>query len=360
MDGAIFQSSFWGEWPMPGREDDGVDLIWREDDWCLQSTQKLCLEEALPAAGVYGNSPALQTVLSCLHRRAEDRDPAVFCGAAGVGKITFARLLHRLHSHNSCACQLVFCQNLLDDPSPQTSLQQWLRRLTTCARPSAILVHPEVLPTDLCGQILAALLGKEHPVRILLTVDGPVDGVAMDSVCRNLPDGMGSLLREWAIAVPSLDERRQDIRPTIFAKLRDLNRRTGLEKKIAEQALEELQRHGNYRQNFATLLRMVEDLHATHPAVICSAQKMGPAAGREGQKSSIAWGRNFHLPAFLGAVRRIIVHAALEKAANNQAQAARLLGVRPQAISKFLKAGKRIHGSCQIAATMVNALHDAL
>ena len=45
----------------------------------------------------------------------------------------------------------------------------------------------------------------------------------------------------------------------------------------------------------------------------------------------------FSLEGYLGDVRKKLIREALEKSEGNQSEAARLLGISPQAVHKFLK-----------------------
>jgi DNA-binding NtrC family response regulator len=49
----------------------------------------------------------------------------------------------------------------------------------------------------------------------------------------------------------------------------------------------------------------------------------------------------FSLEEFLGSARRQLILLAIETANGNQSEAARLLGVTPQAVHKFLRSGER-------------------
>ena len=52
------------------------------------------------------------------------------------------------------------------------------------------------------------------------------------------------------------------------------------------------------------------------------------------------------MDSFISSARKQLILRAMEIARGNQSEAARLLGVTPQAISKFLRAGTRYNRSC--------------
>jgi hypothetical protein len=323
--------------PWPGRWDGGEEeLLWREGEWELQMPQIPLLEEALCRAGIWGDSSALMRLLDGLRQLADGDDPVVFCGGEGVGKVTFARLLHRLHSLDSSACQLVYCRDPLVNFSDIAC--QLLQSLRDSTRPSLILVHPEALASGPRCRFLCRLLEDCYPVRILFTVDSR----ALDSFYRCLPGPWRRGLRARTVEVPSLDERRPDIRPSVLAQLRELNFRTGLRKRITEAALERLCLR-DYGKNFYSLRPLVERLHATQPDVIASAGddwpwgEDWPCGEWEGPVRPPFGEKNFQLDVFLRDIRRKTIRDALEASAHNQSRAARLLGVTPQSISKFLR-----------------------
>jgi DNA-binding NtrC family response regulator len=319
---------WWGN-AMPFLQDN-EELIDRGEDFStshLRASRVLSFPEALFAAGVHGNSPALRHLLDRIQEMENCDRPIVFTGSGGVGKATFARLLHRLHSHDSSSCLSLDCRELPSGTAQfRTALANYLIPLKNAQRPSAIFTHLEALPPVRREYVLAQLPWPIFPMGTVTT-----DGLDIGKLWRGT----------CSIAVPDIHGRRSDLQPTILAKLREMNHTSGLQKRIAAATLE-LLKFREYPNNFRSLHRLLEKLHAIHPDVIAidgdipncpdSADLLPPTIGMA----------NFHLNDFLRTLRRKIVNNALKMASNNQVRAAQLLGITPQAISKFLR-GQRVN-----------------
>jgi DNA-binding NtrC family response regulator len=291
-------------------------------------------DDALRNAGVFGESRALRDLLDRLRELAKNRDPVLLAGAAGVGKRTFASLLHRLTDHDSTACPVVDCRDLPHSPGSRLLPPSLLQSLRCAIRPSLILLHPGVLPPDLRADLFTALLEKNQPIRPLVTADGS----SLPALFRGLPPAIRRTLSAQSLDVPDLHRRREDLKPSILAKLGELNRRTGLRKQISAAALNRLLLH-DYAQNFRTLWRILEKMHATQLGILTFDGDFAANCGL-GPMEMPTLPRledGFNLGNFLDSLRGKIIHHSLDLAGHNQTRAARLLGITPQAVNKFLK-----------------------
>ncbi len=145
------------------------------------------------------------------------------------------------------------------------------------------------------------------------------------------------------IKLPSLRERRSDIPKLVLHILDRLNGSLKRQRRLTADALNRLQAH-NWEGNIRDLENVIErsvrlsrvevldasDLLITEPITYADPLDALPEP-YEG----------FSLDDFLGSARKQIILRALEAANGNQSQAARMLGVTPQAVHKFLNQTKR-------------------
>lgn len=145
------------------------------------------------------------------------------------------------------------------------------------------------------------------------------------------------------IKLPSLRERRSDIPKLVLHILDRLNGSLKRQRRLTTDALSRLQDH-NWEGNIRDLENVIErsvrlsrvevldasDLLITEPITYADPLDALPEP-YEG----------FSLDEFLGSARKQMILRALEAANGNQSQAARMLGVTPQAVHKFLNQTKR-------------------
>ena len=141
------------------------------------------------------------------------------------------------------------------------------------------------------------------------------------------------------IKLPPLRERRSDIPKLALHILDRLNGSLRRPKRLSAEALSRLQSHnwaGNVRDLENVIERSVrlcrndvldaDDLLITEPVTYADPLDALPEP-YEG----------FSLDEFLGSARKQMILRALEAANGNQSQAARMLGITPQAVHKFLQ-----------------------
>lgn len=139
--------------------------------------------------------------------------------------------------------------------------------------------------------------------------------------------------------LPPLRERPGDISLLAHDELERLNRTLPRPKRFAPAALARLESHA-WPSNISELQRVVEQavLNAAQPAIHAADIDLDLAVNLSnvftGTAPRIRDG--FSLTDYLRSVKHELVRSTLGKTGNNQSAAARLLGVTPQAISKYL------------------------
>lgn len=144
------------------------------------------------------------------------------------------------------------------------------------------------------------------------------------------------------IVLPPLRDRRSDIPKLALQVLDRVNASVRLPKRLSQDALARLQSHpwpGNVRDLQNVIERSVrlcrtqvleaEDLFISEPVTHADPLDTLP----EPQPG-------FSLDGFIGSARKQLILRAVEIANGNQSEAARLLGISPQAVSKFLRQGE--------------------
>jgi transcriptional regulator with GAF, ATPase, and Fis domain len=142
-----------------------------------------------------------------------------------------------------------------------------------------------------------------------------------------------------AIRLPPLRERRSDI-PELAARILDgLNPSLRIPCRLAASAVERLQEQA-WKGNIRDLEHVIGRSVLLSESGTLNAEDLviaEPAAREDWWASLPSPHEGFSLEGFLTDTRKQLILRALDQTNGNQAAAARLLGVSPQAVSKFLK-----------------------
>jgi two-component system response regulator PilR (NtrC family) len=141
------------------------------------------------------------------------------------------------------------------------------------------------------------------------------------------------------IRLPPLRDRRSDIPPIALSILDRINANLRRPKRLAPGALTRLQGH-SWPGNVRDLENVLERSARLTSKEVLEADDLligDPIASPDPLAMIPEPLAGFSLEAFLAQVRQSLVLRAMEKAQGNQSAAARLLGVSPQAVHKFLK-----------------------
>ncbi|MDR0340359.1 MAG: sigma 54-interacting transcriptional regulator [Puniceicoccales bacterium] len=302
--------------------------------WEACAPELLCPEEAARRAGIYGNSPALRALLGRLHALAQNRAPVLFTGTPGSGKRTFAALLHYLTSLGTTTHCTIDCRELNVFLGEPQALDDLLQSLRSKLRPTLTVLYPESLPKKARHKFFNLIATDDGTVRFQVSVGRS----SLAGFLRGMPPAARALLRAQMVEVPSLRARREDLKFHVLAKLGEINGRSGIPKQIGAVALDRLVDY-DFADNFHGLFRTLEWLHATQLGVLNFDETLVRASNHPSAESldSPILGKGFRLESYLRSVREKLLREALRRNWNNFSQAARLLGISPQAVSKFVK-----------------------
>lgn len=345
-----------------------LDLSCREFPTVRFQDGPICLEEneidvdsARLQLGIVGDHPAMQRALETGAMLASSQAPILILGETGTGKELFARFIHRLSGRSVEKFVPVNCAAIPEDLVESLlfghkkgaftgAISDQVGKFDAADKGTLFLDELGELPHSAQAKLLRILqdglvepIGHNKPHR----VDVRVVGATHRDLKRLVRQGkfredLFYRLNVGEIRLPPLRERRSDI-PRLGLHILDrLNGSLRRPKRLSTEALSRLQSHnwaGNVRDLENVIERSVrlcrrdvldaDDLLITEPVTYADPLDALPEP-YEG----------FSLDEFLGSARKQMLLRALEAANGNQSRAARLLGLSPQAVHKFLQQSK--------------------
>ena len=277
--------------------------------------------------------------------------PVVIHGEPGTQKHYMAALIHQLSIRHEGPLVMFNCGTVPDQLFESAIFgepgEEEASKLAQAGGGTLVLLKIQQVPGPVLIRLLTALddgyyyNGKSRtPVRVNVRLMGTTDRDLEEEV------RLGRLsLEAWRrlqvnpMRLPSLRERPGDSLLLAHDELARLNRTLPRPKRFAPAALARLESH-TWPSNVSELRRVIEQAvlnaeQATiHAADIDIDLAVSLANVFTATTPRIRAG--FSLPDYLRTVKHQLVRSALSKTGNNQSEAARLLGVTPQAVSKYL------------------------
>jgi len=316
------------------------------------------LQSAIRKLGIVGDHPAMRKALETAALLAQSYLPILILGETGTGKELFARFIHLVSGRPSDRFIPVNCaaipQELVESilfghkkGAFTGALSDQLGKFDLADKGTLFLDELGDLPLPIQAKLLRVIqdgmvepVGARKPhqveVRIIAATNQDLRRAIQAGKFR---EDLYYRLNVGEIRLPPLRDRRSDIPPIALNILDRINAHFRRPKRLAPKALTRLQAHswpGNVRDLENVLERSArltskevlaaDDLLISEPLASPDPLAMipEPFAG-------------FSLEEFLSQARQQLVLRAMEKAYGNQSAAARLLGLSPQAVHKFLK-----------------------
>ena len=311
--------------------------------------------------GIVGDHPAMQSALEMGAMLAPSHLPVLIFGETGTGKELFAWYIHRLSGRPREAFIAVNCAAIPADLVESLlfghkkgaftgAINDQIGKFDTADKGTLLLDELGELPLPSQAKLLRVLqdglvepIGHAKPhkvdVRIIGATNQDLRKLARQGKFR---EDLFYRLSVGEIKLPPLRERRSDIPKLALHILDKLNGSLRRPKSLSAEALSRLQSHswaGNVRDLENVIERSIwlcrrdvleaDDLIITEPVTFADPLEALPKP-YEG----------FSLEEFLGSARKQMLLRALEATNGNQSQAARLLGITPQAVHKFLQQSK--------------------
>lgn len=312
--------------------------------------------------GIVGDHPAMLKALEMGAMLASSLAPILITGETGTGKELFARYVHALSGRPLDTFVPVNCASIPEDLVESILFGHKKGAFTGAVNDHTgkfDAAHKGTLFLDELGEL--PLPAQAKLLRVLqdgiVEPIGQTKGHAVDvrivaATNRELRKQIrqGSFredlyyrLNVGEIKLPSLRERRSDIPKLVLHILDRLNGSLKRQRRLTTDALSRLQAH-NWEGNIRDLENVIERSVRLNRAEVLDASDLlitEPITYADPLDALPEPYEGFSLDEFLGSARKQMILKALEAANGNQSQAARLLGVTPQAVHKFLNHTKR-------------------
>jgi len=317
---------------------------------------------------IVGDHPGIRKAIEITQALADSNVPVLIRGETGTGKELFARLVHILSGRPRDRFVPINCaaipENLVESVlfghrkgAFTGAIQDQRGKFDLADGGTLFLDELGELPGAIQTRLLRVLqdgivepigseIGHEVNVRIVAATNRDLAKAIRKDEFR---EDLFYRLCVGEIFLPPLRERRSDIPKLALHLLDRINTTIRHPKRLSQDALARLQAHswpGNVRDLENVIERSVRlcrrdvldasDLMITEP--IAHADLLEGLPEPE---------PGFSLDYFLNAARKQLILRALEIARGNQSEAARLLEVSPQAVSKFLREDSRYNRSCK-------------
>lgn len=316
------------------------------------------VETALRQSGIVGDHLAMRNALEVGATLAPSTVPILILGETGTGKELFARFVHQLSGRPSDRFVPLNCAAIPKDLVESLlfghkrgaftgALNDQTGKFDQADGGTLFLDELAELPLLTQAKLLRVLqdgvvepLGakKSHKVdvRIIAATNQDVHKAIKEGFFR---EDLYYRLNVGEVRLPPLRERRSDI-PRIGLHVLDrVNATLRKPKRLSPDALTRLQSHawpGNVRDLENVIERSVRlarrDLLDADDLIISE-----PIASTDPLASLPEPHEGFSLEEYLTSARKQLILRALEAAKGNQSEAARLLGITPQAVHKFLR-----------------------
>jgi len=320
------------------------------------------LETAVRRVGIVGDHPAMRKALQDGAALAPSVVPILVLGETGTGKELFARFVHQLSSRPKDLFIPVNCAAIPQELVESTLFGHKRGSFTGAVRDQVgkfdvadggtlFLDELAELPLPTQAKLLRVLqdglvepLGekKAHKVDVRIIAATNQDlGKAISQ--GRFREDLYYRINVGEIRLPPLRERKSDIPKIALHILDRVNASLKRPKRLSPSALTRLQNHswpGNVRELENVIERSVklarqevldaDDLMISEPVTYTDPLAALPEP-HEG----------FSLEEYLASARKQLILRAVETAGGNQSEAARLLGITPQAVHKFLRGTRK-------------------
>lgn len=308
--------------------------------------------------GIVGDHPDLLRALEIITMLAPSQSPMLILGETGTGKELFAKLVHLLSGRprdkfvpvNCAALPEELVESLLFGHKKGAftgAMHDQMGKFDVADGGTLFLDELGELPLPAQAKLLRVLqdgmvesIGDSEAHVVDVRVVGATNLDLRQMIQQGkFREDLFFRLNVGEVVLPSLRERRSDIPKLALHILDRLNSTLRRPKRLSAEALARLQAHnwaGNVRDLNNVIERSVrlcrrdvlaaDDLMITEPVTYADPLEMLPNP-YEG----------FSLEDFLGSARKQLILRAVDAANGNRSQAARMLGITPQAVHQFLQ-----------------------
>ncbi len=318
------------------------------------------LAEEIRVLGIVGDHPSLLKTLDTAAALATSDAPVLLAGETGTGKELFARLIHRLSGRPVDRFVPLNCAALPRDLAESVlfghkrgaftgAVNDQLGKFDLADGGTLFLDELGELPAESQGKLLRILedgvlepLGAKQGHRVNVRVIAATNSDLSRAIKqKKFREDLYYRLSVGQIRLPTLRERTSDIPKIALSILDRINATLRHPKRLTPGALVKLQGlpwPGNVRDLENALERSA--LLSKREVLDAEDVVLADPPGEEEAVSNLPEPKpGFSIEDYLKEARKNLVNRALELANGNRSKAARLLGVTPQALHKFV--GKR-------------------
>lgn len=324
-----------------------------------RAPEPLCeLARAMAEVGLVAEAPAMREVLDQVAALAQHEVPILILGETGTGKELVAKLVHRMSPRARNPQVVVNCGGL-STTLVESTLFGHARGAFTGAvanqsgkfeeADGGTLFLDEIgnMPIEVQPKFLRVLedgivepLGGQAPVKVHVRVVAATNTDIDEAIRRGrFREDLYYRLAGGVVRLPPLRDRREDIPRIAVRILENLNRTTSRPRRLSAGALTRLQTldwPGNIRELQNVISRSM--MLSRHEVLDADDLLIKPPAHGPDPLSQLPEPHDgFRIEDFLRSARKQLMLRAMELAAGNQSGAARLLGITPQAVHKFLR-----------------------
>ncbi|MGQ3683925.1 MAG: RNA repair transcriptional activator RtcR family protein [Candidatus Loosdrechtia sp.] len=308
--------------------------------------------------GIVGDHPSIYKSIETATALAQSNIPILILGETGTGKEMFAKFVHLLSGRPSDLFIPINCaaipENLVESilfghkkGTFTGAINDQFGKFDQADGGTLFLDELGELPLSMQAKLLRVLqdgivepVGAKKSHKVNVRIIAATNKDLIKAIKKgHFREDLYYRLNIGEIRLPSLRERKSDIPKIALYVLDRINTALKRPRRLSPGALIRLQEHswpGNVRdlenviERSARLARRdvleADDLLISEPLI-----KSDPLATLPEPSS------DFSLEDFLSSVRKQMILRALELAEGNQSKAAKLLGITPQAVHKFLR-----------------------
>jgi DNA-binding NtrC family response regulator len=316
------------------------------------------LDTVVREFGIVGDHPSIRRALELGAALAPSMAAILILGETGTGKELFARFVHRVSGRpidrfvpvNCAAIPSDLAESLLFGHKKGAftgAISDQTGKFDLADTGTLFLDELAELPQSAQAKLLRVLqdglvepLGAKRAHKVNVRVIAATNRDLRKAIQKGrFREDLYYRLNVGEIRLPPLRERRSDIAKMALHLLDRVNATLRRPKRLSPSALTRLQNHswpGNVRDLENVIERSVrlvrQDILDADDLIISELVTRADSLAALPEPSE-----GFSMDEYLTSVRKQLILRALETARGNQSEAARLLGVTPQAVHKFLR-----------------------
>lgn len=316
------------------------------------------LAAAVQQLGIVGDHPTMLAALDAVAALAGSDVPILIHGETGTGKEMIARLVHRLSGRPGDRFVALNCAAIPDELVESIlfghkrgaftgAVSDQRGKFDVADKGTLFLDELGELPLVSQGKLLRVLqdgliepVGAKEPHKVSVRVVAATNKHLGRAIKQGkFREDLYYRLNVGEVALPALRDRRSDIPKIALTILDRINATLRAPKRLAQSALARLQAH-DWPGNVRDLQNVIERSARLTRADVLDADDLlitAPVTYADPLEALPEPHHGFSMDDYLSSARKQLFLRAMEIARGNQSEAARLLGVSPQAVQKFLK-----------------------